>query len=54
MSPHRHQLSLSTQVLVELVLEGNEGVVTFLSEGDVSEDGGGYVGTDGLDLEVAL
>lgn len=41
-----HERSLASQVLVELVLQRNEGLVSILGELDVAEDGARHVGPD--------
>ena len=41
-----HEMSLTRQVLVELILQGNEGFIARLVELDVAEDGTGHQRTD--------
>ena len=46
MSPNRGESSLTGEVLVQLILEVNEGVVSGLVEGDSPEDGSNDVRSD--------
>lgn len=50
MGSHRHKSALSAQVLVELVLKRNEGVVSLLCELYSPQDGAGNVWSDLLRL----
>lgn len=43
---NRNQGALARQVLVQLILKGNEGLIASLVELDTSEDGTGHVRSD--------
>lgn len=45
-SAHRHESAVAAEVLVELVLERDEGLVAFGGESDTAEDTAGDVGSD--------